>query len=87
MYISNSENRSNPVISYMIYMANSWSLDEAQKTFGFTLGEHIWYKYIDFIEIYGQYGAYSMLMYSLDDNNADILVERAEKLYDGRKNK
>ncbi len=89
---------SNETLSYMIYMANSWSPEEAaiifngenncnDETWKFSLGWHIWNKYRSFCEDFNMYAAYSLLIFDLDDNNREKILARACSLYDGRINR
>jgi len=87
--------RSNETVSYMIYMANSWSPEEAAIVFNgennyniesweFSLGWYIWNKYRSFCEDFNMYAAYSLLIFELDDLNREKLLNRACELYNGR---
>ena len=91
-------NERKEVLSFMIYMWNRWSKSEAAIVFNgvdntndsswnFSLGEHIWDKWVDFCENYGVMGSAERLVAELDENNLNMLVERACSLYCGRKNK
>lgn len=81
----NMKNRSNETLSYMIYMANRWGKDEAISIFGEMLGSHIWAKYMSYANNYSMYDAYSRLVFELDTDNLNLLLERATSIYDGRK--
>lgn len=75
------------VLSYAIYMANAWSQSEAIAIWGENLGMHIWNKWLVFNETYGTHAASMKLIYELDSTNLEKLVERANTLYEGRRNK
>ena len=75
------------VLSYAIYMANAWSESEAKKTFGNLMGEHIWNKWVSYNENFGTHGANMKLIYELDSTNLELLVERANLLYEGRRSR
>lgn len=77
--------RSNETLSYMIYMANRWGQDEAQKVFGEMLGNHIWSKYMSYANSEGRYAAYAKLVFELDSDNLKLLLDRATSIYDGRR--
>ena len=88
----------NEALSYAIYMANKWNINECAlvfnstynagtESFKFSLAEHIWNKYVEYYDDYGMYGAPMKLLYELDDNNLKKLLDRACELYDGRKNR
>lgn len=77
--------KSNETLSYMIYMANRWGKDEAIAIFGEMLGNHIWAKYMSYANSDGMYAAYSRLVFELDTDNLNLLLERATSVYDGRK--
>ena len=79
--------RQNETLSYMIYMANKWSPNEAKRVFGEDLGKHVWDKYEEYCESSGMYGAYARLVFELSNDNLDLLLRRACELYDGRKNR
>ena len=87
--------RTNETLSYMIYMANSWCPEEAAIVFNgkenydtynweYSLGWHIWNKYRSFCEDFNMYAAYSLLIFELDDDNREKLLNRACELYNGR---
>ena len=87
---------SNEALSYAIYMANSWNVEEAAIVFNgednsssgdfqYSLGDHIWNKWIEFIDMAGIHGAAMLMLYSLDNNNLQKLLNRACELYDGRR--
>ena len=83
------------VLSFMIYMWNRWCMSEAAIVFNnstvdapnwnFSLGQHIWNKWLDFCNNYGTMGAAERLVAELDESNLNKLVERACSLYCGRK--
>lgn len=88
----------NELLSYAIYMANKWNINECalvfngnyhaeSDSFKFSVGEHIWNKYMEYYYEYGMYGAPMKLLYELDDKNLKKLLDRACELYDGRKNR
>lgn len=76
----------NSVLSYGIYMMNRWSFDESKYLFGSILGEHIWNKWMRYMDDFGIYGAPMKLLFELDSTNYELIVERACSLYDGRRN-
>ena len=88
----------NEALSYAIYMANKWNINECAlvfngtynagtESFKFSLAEHIWNKYMEYYDDYGMFGAPMKLLYELDDNNLKKLLDRACELYDGRENR
>ena len=88
----------NEALSYAIYMANKWNINECAlvfngtynagtESFKFSDAEHIWNKYMEYYWKYTMYGAPMRLLYELDDNNLKKLLDRACELYDGRKNR
>lgn len=89
----------NEALSYAIYMANAWNINECAKVFNgkdnssdpdewrFSIGEHIWNKYLEYVKTFTMFGAYMRLLYELDNNNLKKLLDRACELYDGRKNR
>lgn len=89
-------NERKEVLSFMIYMWNRWSMTEAAIVFNgedntlnaswnYSLGEHIWNKWVDMCENYGVMGSAERLVAELDEDNLNKLVERACSLYCGRK--
>lgn len=91
-------NHTNEALSYAIYMANRWNESECSHVFNgydnltnadyeYSLGRHIWNKYMEYYEDYGMYGAPMRLLYELDSTNLELLLNRACELYDGRKNR
>lgn len=89
---------SNEALSYAIYMANSWNINECAIVFNgednvssdnweYSLGHHIWNKYCSYYNDYTVYGACMRLLYELDKDNLQKLLDRACSLYDGRKNR
>ncbi len=91
-------NRTNEALSYAIYMANRWNESECSYVFNgysnienykyeYSLGHHIWNKYMEYYEDHGMYGAPMRLLYELDSTNLELLLNRACELYDGRKNR
>ena len=80
-------NNATAVLSYAIYMANKWSQSEARIIWGNNLGEHIWNKWVTFNENYGTHAASMKLLYELDNECLEKLVERANALYEGRRNR
>lgn len=91
-------NRTNEALSYAIYMANRWNEYECSYVFNgysnieydnyeYSLGHHIWKKYMEYYKDYGMYGAPMRLLYELDSTNLELLLNRACELYDGRKNR
>lgn len=77
----------NSVLSYGIYMMNTWCENEAHTVFGEVMGDHLWSKYTQYYKDYGTFGAPMKFMFELDSENYLLLVTRACELYDGRKNR
>lgn len=88
-------NNRKEVLSFMIYMWNRWSKSECAIVFNgednsrdeswlFSMGEHIWNKWVDFCESYGTMGSAERLVAELDEGNLNKLIERACSLYCGR---
>lgn len=73
------------VLNFAIYMSNAWDKTEAIKIFGENIGEHIFNKWVGYASDRGPTYASLALVYDLDSNNLEKLVERACKLYDGRR--
>ena len=91
-------NHTNEALSYAIYMANRWNESECSYVFNkysnieydaykYSLGHHIWNKYMEYYRANGMYGASMKLLYELDSNNLELILNRACELYDGRKNR
>lgn len=68
----------NEVTNFMYYMYNRWSYDEAVKLYGENLGQHIYEKYQHLKNSLGILFWYS----ELDDENRQIVVDRANEIYD-----
>lgn len=89
----------NEALSYAIYMANAWNINECAKVFNgidnsnnskewkYSIGEHIWNKYLEYAKNYTIFDAYMRLLYELDNENLNKILNRACELYDGRKNR
>ena len=84
------------VLSFMIYMWNRWCENEAAIVFNgvpryddpnweYSIGNHIWNKWIHFCKDYGTMGSAERMVAELDETNLNKLVERACSLYCGRK--
>ena len=87
-------NANQEVLSFHIYMWNMWSKEECALVFNdnpdtddwvYTLGHHIWNKWIDYCDKVGATAAPSLMIRDLDSVNLDKLVKRACELYNGRK--
>ena len=87
-------NANKEVLSFHMYMWNMWSKEECALVFNgnpdtddwvYTLGHHIWNKWIDYCDEVGSIAAPSLMIRDLSEDNLDKLVKRACKLYDGRK--
>ena len=84
---------SNETLSYHIYMWNTWNRDECANIFNgdgqeweYSLGEHIWSKWVDYCNRVGATAAPSLMVANLSEGILNKLIERACTLYDGRKN-
>lgn len=80
----------NETLSVIIYFFNKFSEDEAYHIWGggpYSLGEHMFNKFKNFMSTYGPYGAPSMFLCELDSENYQKVVDRACELYNGRKNR
>ena len=87
----------NEALSYAIYMANSWNESECSYVFNgyginnenyeYSIGHHIWEKYVQYYENRGVYGAPMKLLYELDSKNLKLILDRACELYNGRENR
>lgn len=82
----------NAVLSFHIYMWNTWSKEECIIVFNskgqeykYSLAEHIWNKWIDWCKQVGSTAAPSMVVCNLDTENLNKLIDRACEIYDGRK--
>ncbi len=86
----------NAVLSFHIYMWNAWNKEECALVFNgntdtddwiYTIGHHIWNKWIDYCDQVGPTAAVSFMVRDLDSNNLNKLIDRACELYDGRQNR
>ena len=75
-------------------MWNKWNKEEAASVFNnpgqdweYSLGEHIWNKWLDYCGNVGATAAPSMMVMSLDEGNLNKLIQRACTLYNGRRNR
>lgn len=91
-------NEHKEVLSFMIYMWNRWSMSEAAIVFNgydntntdkweFSIGHHIWKKWLNNCKNYGTMGSAERMVAELDEKNLNKLVERACSLYCGRESK
>lgn len=81
------------VLSYNMYMWNTWNPDECALLFNkpgqewkYSLGEHIWNRWMEFNNKNGL-GAPALFVSYLDENNLDKVIKRACELYYGREKK
>lgn len=80
----------NETLSVIIYFFNKFNEDEAYHIWGggpYSLGEHMFNKFKNFMSTYGPYGAPAMFLCELDSENYQKVVDRACELYNGRKNR
>lgn len=80
----------NETLSVIIYFFNKFNEDEAYHIWGggpYSLGEHMFKKFQNFMSTYGPYGAPAMFLCELDSENYQKVVDRACSLYNGRKNR
>ena len=82
------------VLSFSIYMWNMWSQSECGIIFNapgqewqYSLGEHIWNKWTQYVKSVGPIVAPSMMVANLDETNLNKIIERACNFYVGRANK
>ncbi len=91
-------NERKEVLSFMIYMWNRWSMTEAAIVFNgnsdtnsdswtYSLGHHMWEKWLSNCKNYGVMGSAERMVAELDEENLNKLVERACSLYCGRKSR
>lgn len=73
------ENR-NDVSSFFFYMWNSWSKEECAEVFKADFWPHFWNKWEALSDKYGN-GAVERFYAELSEDNRDLLVSRAIKLY------
>ena len=83
----NDTNWTNETLSYMIFMANVWSENVCKAIYGKLLGQHIWDKYISYVNNDGMYGAMAKLVFELDNENLKKLIDYACSKYNGRTNR
>lgn len=81
-------------LSYHIYMWNKWSKNECAKIFNakdqewqYSLGEHIWNKWQEYVKDVGQIAAPSLCVANFDEQTLYKIIDRACELYVGRKNR
>ena len=87
-------NQNNEVLSFHIYMWNKWNQAEAAAVFNqpgqewqYSLGEHLWNKWLDRCNQVGATAAVSIMVMDLDEGNLNKLIQRACKFYNGRRNR
>lgn len=75
----------NDVTSFFFYMWNAWSKEECEIAFknSHCNWQHFWDKWNSIVNNKGVWGAAEQLYAELSDENRDLLVKRACRLYDG----
>ena len=81
----------NAVLSYNMYMWNTWNeaecgivFNEPGQEWQYSLGEHIWNKWEDYCNEVGPTAAPSMMVMALDEGNLNKIIQRACHNYNGR---
>lgn len=82
----------NALLSFHIYMWNTWSKEECIQVFNSedqeykgSLAEHIWNMWLDWCGQVGPIAASSLAVCNLDTENLNKLIDRACEIYDGSK--
>ena len=79
--------KKNDVASFFYYMWNCWCEEECMRAFSSSVcgWHHIWNKWCQYSNQNGHYGAVEEFFANLDDENQDLLVERATVVYNRRR--
>ena len=79
----------NETLSVLMYFCNIFNEHECYVLWGdgkYSLGDHMFKKYISYSKMYGSFGAIIAFLLDLDSVNYQKVIDRACELYNGRKN-
>lgn len=76
----------NDVTSFFMYMWNAWGMRECELVFKSKGWQHFWNKWCGICDKVGVFSATENFYAELSDDNRDLLVARALKMYDRGKN-